>query len=403
MLVLTAQQVSTESYAEYVERSLQQPDMGLERTLEQLGVPALERHSVLDRVEANSIYLDAPFLGSDDIVRPSTDARIAVPLLVQLVREWSGHGRAQRGQAFAPLVAAMSNALGHVTSPRVLVPGSGLGRLTYDLAVALEAARPHLVAVEPDLHAQLIAQSLLEPYEGQEGGYGGVGRVCDNPVEEGGYGAAATEEEESPVPARCQVGQVPLYPSVHVHTGWASTSDRLAAVAVPDVSQARRLAVQEHASVELVVGRFPEAIGAAARPSSDAGFKASTDALTDDARAPEHAAAFDGAVTCFFLDVAPDILGVARALHRLLLPRNGTWANLGPLAYPDAPFEAMGGANPAFALTVSQLLALVRTAGFHVREERLVPCEYGGLPRRLERTERTCLFFVAGPVARSAV
>ena len=81
----------------------------------------------------------------------------------------------------------------------------------------------------------------------------------------------------------------------------------------------------------------------------------------------------------------------------MLQPRNGTWANVGPLAYPDsAPQEALGGSNLAHPLSASQLLALVRRGGFDVLEERLVECEYGGLPRSLERgIVRRCLFFVA--------
>ena len=56
--------------------------------------------------------------------------------------------------------------------------------------------------------------------------------------------------------------------------------------------------------------------------------------------------AFDAAATCFFLDVASDLLGVIATLRRMLAASRGVWANLGPLAYPDAPFEAMGGHAP---------------------------------------------------------
>ena len=42
----------------------------------------------------------------------------------------------------------------------------------------------------------------------------------------------------------------------------------------------------------------------------------------------------------------------------------------------------------------------MRAAGFEVLEERLVEgCEYNALPAYLERTVRTCLFFVARPKA----
>ena len=59
-----------------------------------------------------------------------------------------------------------------------------------------------------------------------------------------------------------------------------------------------------------------------------------------------------------------------------------------------APPASGGGGK--VVLTAAQTLALVRAAGFTVLEERMVDgCEYNVLPRRLERTVRTCLFFVA--------
>ena len=51
-------------------------------------------------------------------------------------------------------------------------------------------------------------------------------------------------------------------------------------------------------------------------------------------------------------------------------------------------------------LTAAQQIALVRAAGFEVLEHRMVEgCEYNALPRRLERTVRSCLFFIARPSA----
>ena len=352
---------AVEPYAAYVSRSMSLPSVALASMLESASTPALRPEDVLAQVEANTAFLDAICTDSEpSLVCPSMDARIAVPLLVQVVREWSAHGRYQRIQTYAPLVEALLTALAGVTAPRVLVPGSGLGRLVYDIAEALGAQGPTLVAVESDVHAQLIAKRFLEPAEKELGD-----PVCSNS------------------------GQSTLYPSLHVATGWTNTSDRLAAVRVPDVSSARRQAVQERASVQLVVGRFPGWPSVDDRPLLDG---------------KDGEAVFDGAVTSFFLDVAVDVPDVVAALHRLLLRRRGTWANLGPVAYPEAVLgESLGGDGSIgrHALTVTQVTALVRAGGFELLEERMVPCEYGGLPRRLERTERECLFFVAVPRVRT--
>ena len=61
------------------------------------------------------------------------------------------------------------------------------------------------------------------------------------------------------------------------------------------------------------------------------------------------------------------------------------------------PWQCSAAAQPA-------PLHLVRAAGFEVLEERLVEgCEYNALPSYLERTVRTCLFFVARPKAELKV
>ena len=87
---------------------------------------------------------------------PTADARVAVPLMVQAVRDWSADGVSQRATSYAPLVAGLRERLGAVSSAaaRVLVPGSGLGRLAFDIAE--EFSGSEVVAVEPDVHSQLL-------------------------------------------------------------------------------------------------------------------------------------------------------------------------------------------------------------------------------------------------------
>ena len=86
---------------------------------------------------------------------PTADARVAVPLMVQAVRDWSADGVSQRATSYTPLVAGLRERLGAATSTvRVLTPGSGLGRLAFDIAE--EFAGSEVVAVEPDVHSQLL-------------------------------------------------------------------------------------------------------------------------------------------------------------------------------------------------------------------------------------------------------
>lgn len=373
--------LAVETYPEYVARSFEPaPGPRLAAALNEAGVPPATWADAASWAGANVAFLDSAYDGAAlSLVRPSSDARVAVPLLVQLVREWSRHGFAQRAQAFLPLVEAMREAVTGRVGARLLVPGSGLGRLVHDLAEAFASpgALKEIVAVEHDVHAQLMARHMLEG--GKSDGGGGDGS-SDEWTACGGADVPGTAPGGVCVGGAAHGGRQAIYPSLHVATGWHNASDRIAACDVPDVSSARLAAVQERTSIALHVGTFPEAL-----PASESGAVAS---------------AFDGAATAFFLDVVPDPLGAIRAMQRLLAPRQGTWANVGPLAFPDAPHEAMGGANAAHALSATQLLALVRLGGFVVRENRLVDCEYGGLPMRAERTLRQCLYFVAVPRGR---
>jgi hypothetical protein len=104
---------------------------------------------------------------------------------------------------------------------------------------------------------------------------------------------------------------------------------------------------------------------------------------------------FGAVVTCFSLDVLPDIVGALRELHAVLEHAAGVWVNLGPLAFPHA-FEELGGPR-AFPLSHRQLRGLILDAGFVFEDEKTFPCEYSHPPRWLERTMRTCMFFVARP------
>ncbi len=343
-----------ESYASYVERSIGAPPP------EALGAalhaahaePPIAYASVAPLVEANAAVIDGPFAQSSpgSLVPPSSDARLAVPLLLQLMRDWSADGAAERAQCYAPAVAALAEAVGrrgarHHT--RVLVPGSGLGRLAYDLAAALPASE--VVAIDPDAHALVLSAAMMTPANTS---------AADGDAPSGSCEAAGARQR--------------IYPSVHVSTNWASTADRLRHVDVPDVTDDVLRAVHDRSNVSLVAGRFPHAV--ADDPSGDGTWRR-----------------FDGAATVFFLDVADDVPAAVAAIGDLLGP-GGTWVNCGPLAYPPVG-EALGG-PPAYALSGAQLLALVRQR-FELIEDRRVPCTYDALPRRLELTARECLFFVA--------
>ena len=343
-----------EHYLEYVTRSFVPPDDTVLADILNLTAFAKEAARL---AEHNDKFM-AELVGSTTL-----DARIAVPLLVGLVRDWSADGAAQRNSCYAPILEALGPALS-LSPQRVLVPGSGLGRLAYELASAA-AEQSEIVAIDSNLQAQTCAANLMAGKPGEAS--------CD-----GGDASPAS-------------GQL-IHPSLHVATNWASSADRLRAVRVPDVPADTLRRVQERVNVSIVVGSFP------VDPMSNA-----LDAepqRTSDSRSVEHAP-FDAVATAYFLDVAVDVRATLRALHAHLQATRGVWANCGPLAFPeDAGRE--GGASGEhvrrpYALSGDDLMALVRAAGFAVEEERWLECEYQTLPRQMVRTAASCLFFVARP------
>ena len=193
-----------ESYASYVRRATDAPSRDL---LEQLKLdPAIAYNvDLAPLVAVNSAFLDAATASHGPEYAPSADARIAVPLLLQLVRDWTEHGKELREQCYAPILSALASWL--PSTPRVLVPGSGLGRLAYEIAAA--HAHASVVAIEPDTTSQIMAAHLMDPSS------------CE---------ADSTQRT--------------IYPSIHLGPHWEHTNDRLRGVQVPDVPYQTLLDVQ---------------------------------------------------------------------------------------------------------------------------------------------------------------
>ena len=390
-----------ETYFEYVTRAVEKrtDDSNISLALRASEEPFVTTSMLAPLVAANSEFIDGIVATQSDTASPSTNALFLVPLLIQLVRDWSAAGRRARDSTYRPVVDALVPVLQGVPSPRILVPGSGTGRLAYMLAYHLPGSR--LVALDPDEHAQRAAAFFLTAGDMQLHG-------ADESAASGRSAAAPT------LPAT-------IYPSLHVSTHWQRTAHRLAGITLPDVTISRLKRVERESNITFAVGSLEEvaenwlaggeldeeeaAEAAAAEAEADAEAEAEADAYADDAggggaRRADTRRGYNAVATCFVLDVLRDMLLALKALHAMLTPARGVWANLGPLAFPD-PHEGLRPANEqAVVLTAAQQLHLVRQAGFEIIEERYVEdCEYNTLPHRMERTLRTCLFFVARPAA----
>ncbi len=199
--------------------------------------------------------------------------------LHQLVRDWSEEGQAERDACYAPLLAELGRHLPVTDATRnrqrVLVPGCGLGRLPFDLALRGYAAQGNEFA-----YFMLFASHFVLNCTADDGGGGG-----------------------GPHPT------VVLYPWIHDPSNHLRPQDMLRAVPVPDVDPNSLLTLNPGADLSMVAGDFLEVYGGA-----------------------QHVGAWDAVVTCFFIDTAPVVFDYIDLIWRLLRP-GGVWVNLGPLLF----------------------------------------------------------------------
>ena len=335
------------------------PATHLEELRAAVGVidPLVDRDTLEPLIDANERFFET-VATQHQVESAALQAASAVPLLVQLVRDWAEEGAFLRKLCYEPVIATLRE---FVATPgaRVLIPGSGLGRLAFESASSLDGAE--VFALEQNFHSTFVAAVML-----QHDGVGdhmrdAVSFECDEETE---------ECWEAPYPGD-GLGRHVVYPSIHLGANWANSSDRLRGVTVPDVDILTVKDVATRAAIALLVGSFPEVFAQSEREEAKLGF--------------------DAVLTVFFIDVARDPVESVRAMYDLLERRGGVWVNLGPMAYP-------GGAM--VQLTYTQLRALVVYVGFELLAEREMPCEYNYLPGLRERITHTCFFFVARPVRR---
>ena len=302
-------------------------------------------------LEAHERCLDAFDAHAATMIQPAPrrtaeDAEKAIPLLVSLVRHWSAEGSEQRrGTVDRVLYAVRSYVLPRVpegSKARVLVPGSGLGRVAFEVA-KLDAARIDLMAVERDIASVLMLVFLLN-----------------------GKGAAE--------PATRRYA---LYPALHLANNWKDATARFRPVWLPDVDTAGT-------HFALAMGAFPEREGAVPRDVVVTSFF------------------LDAGDPVDFIQGVHKVLSLARQevweQTCAADPRAGPdcakggkdvfWINDGPLVYPYADGNAL-------LLAYDQVRDVMLAVGFRFLEESVNKCEFEHLPGQMEKRDLMCFFFVA--------
>lgn len=301
-------------------------------------------------LEANERFLDAFDAHAATVVkglaqRTADDADKAIPLLVSLVRHWSAEGSEQRsGTVDRILYAVRSYVLPRIpqgSKARVLVPGSGLGRVAFEVA-KLGAASIDLMAVERDVASVLMLVFLNNK----------------------GAAEPATR-------------RYAIYPALNLANNWKDATARFRPIWIPDVDT-------EGTQYALAIGAFPEREGTVPRDVVVTSFF------------------LDAGDPVEYIKGVYNVLALARqeAWEQTCAadPRAGPdcakggkdvfWINDGPLVYPYADGNAL-------LLAYDQVRDVMLTVGFTFLEESVNKCEFEHLPGQMEKRDLMCFFFVA--------
>lgn len=362
-------------------------------------------------------------------------------VLKNAARDWSEAGREERAASYGRIVEALSRALppeggsavkgegggeengddddgkSHASSssssspPRVLVPGSGLGRLCVDLVAAGYAAQGNEFSYYMLLASAFALNFCCGAFGGGEGG--------------GEEEEAEEEEEEKQQPGegedqqkkKKQLEKDPrpvIHPWALTPCNWLRDADQLAGVRVPDVDPAGVVAEAEEKRRRrerqrrgLSSSSSDPAAAAAAATHHHHHYPLLSMVAGDFAQVyshPSRESSFDAVATCFFLDTAHNVLDYVKTIKHVLVKNGrGTWVNLGPLLYhwADAASylpsgEGAAGEEPSIELSLEEVLLAVAAAGFEIVEFKTdVPATFNATPRSMLRSGYLCAQWTA--------
>lgn len=267
--------------------------------------------------------------------------------LKHFVRDWSQEGTREREKIFRPILRVLGRvSVAERARMRVLVPGSGLGRLAWEISQLGESSVEVLLLV-------------LTP----------VGGFITRAVEFSYFMILAMRFLFSP--ATTKANQHQIQPFAHWFSHQRSNEALFRTISVPDVVP------RFSPSLELVEEDFLKIHNSSDKTASGT-------------------PGYDFIVTLFFIDTSINIFSTIEKIHYLLRP-GGVWINLGPLLWP-------GSAQARAELSLDELMHVIQEIGFSVhcgvdiddvKAPRTIECEYTGDKHAMMRWIYRAEFWVA--------
>jgi carnosine N-methyltransferase len=288
-------------------------------------------------------------------------------VLKSLTRDWSASGETERAAAYGPIKAFVEKYLPIETNtavgqqlPKIVVPGSGVGRLAFELAAMGYSVQGN----EFSMYMLLASDFVLN-----NGGY-----ICipERPLHLSPWLLESRNVHKSTDPLRTT--QIPDVDPVTVLMP-SSDDSRMSLVPAPEFSMA--------------AGDFT--------------------AIYNDEAAAEK---WDCVASCFFLDACPNIVETLLVIYKMLRP-GGIFVNLGPLLYhwsgpPMRPDDkSVQGYRKRYDhldaryltsinLYYDDIKEIMNKIGFEILEEEIgIECYYTSDQRSMMSTKYECVSFVA--------
>ena len=295
-------------------------------------------------------------------------------VLKSLTRDWSASGEMERRTAYGPIKEFIKKYLPLTKqfspgqpSPRIVVPGSGVGRLAFELA----AMGYNVQGNEYSMYMLLASDFILN----------NGGQIC--------------------TPERPLHLSPWLLESRNVH----SSTDPIRATQIPDVDPMTMLLPSSDDNGQMSSLQMPEFSMAAG------------DFCAIYSGEPEK---WDCVASCFFLDACPNIVEVVQVIYKMLRP-GGLFINLGPLLYhwSGPPMRPDDNSVEEYRqrydhlddryfmsinLCYNDIKEILNEIGFEILEEELgVECYYTADQRSMMSTKYNCVSFVARKTIHSAI
>eukprot|EP00529_Nitzschia_sp_RCC80_P020640 CAMPEP_0113500826 /NCGR_PEP_ID=MMETSP0014_2-20120614/32571_1 /TAXON_ID=2857 /ORGANISM="Nitzschia sp." /LENGTH=407 /DNA_ID=CAMNT_0000395259 /DNA_START=42 /DNA_END=1265 /DNA_ORIENTATION=+ /assembly_acc=CAM_ASM_000159 len=310
-------------------------------------------------------------LASDDDISKLTS------VLKILVRDWSSEGKVERQQAYGPIIDnirtylpnSATNSSNMSPAKRICVPGSGVGRLAFELYCL-----GHEVQGNDFSTYMLLASDFVLNNGGQ------IAPV-ERPVNISPY----------------------LLESRNCH----SFNDRTRSIQIPDVDPAQMIddcfSVAEDSEENLRRQSSPP-------PPPD--FSVAAGDFVGIYSHPKEAGTWDCVASCFFLDACPNIIETLQVVLRMLKP-GGLLVNFGPLHFHwnGPPFRPDDKSLEEYRQRYSNLddrylssidmswndvRQVLLKMGFEILKDDLgIECHYTADRKSMMRTTYQCVSFVA--------